>query len=476
MKRKKKTSEPGRRGLAGQHGFTLVELLVVISISAFLLASLGVAVANYLEMAREQQTISTLEKVDKLISERQKALERAYRRPEFRTFVTQLQDMLKTGNPVQGIPSMPGFSREATEMLARKMFARMLFPQSFSEGLPFTSEDTNGNGMLDTGEDKNNNGVLDYFATPLDRISADATITFNLANHTASSESRRTESSELLYYALTKMEIFGAGPASEEFKSYELIDTDQDGLLEIVDGWGRPIRFYRAPTRLIKPYGALGPDGVAGTPADDDSDGIANNFTELGFVTSSGPSDDHLIHPEWRNFAGLFISGLPRAPVATGVGSVLVNYDQLNQDPDDPYGLLLSEFRRLSKTNSSITPAALVGTEQATSPIWNFPTFDVYHKPLVVSAGPDGELGILEPFPTEDFNGNGTLDAGEDLNGNGQIDLFGHLGIPQLLVQPTLTTPIPTLPPGVATFIAPSVIEAASDNLTNRNRRAGTGR
>ncbi len=455
-------------------GFTLVELLVVISIAMFLIATLGVTIANYLENAREQQTVATIRKIDGLIGERLKGLERAYKRPDFGTFVTKLQKTLQKGDSAQGIPLMPGFSREATEMLARKLFARMLFPQNLTEAIPFSNEDVNGNGSLDGGEDKNQNGALDAYLTVLDRIRNDGSIQFNYANHTATMESRRTESSELLHYALTTMEIFGIPSVPTEFRDTEVRDTDNDGLPEFIDGWGRPLRFYRSPTRLIKPYGILGPDGVAGATGDDDGNGIADDqdFSEINFVAQGGPTDDLMIRPEWRTFAGFFVTGLPRAPFQTGSGGLLVNYDQLNQDPDDPYGLLLSEFRRLSVTNSSISPPALVATEQATHPLWNFATFDVYHKPLVVSAGPDGELGILEPFPTEDLNGDGSLGPTEDFNGNGQVDIFGHLAIPQLIpnLAPTATTPRPNLSSSLSSYILPASFEQASDNITNRSR------
>ena len=51
-----------------RRGFTLIELLIVISIVAFLMASLGVVISNYIENAREAQTIATIQKVDGLIS------------------------------------------------------------------------------------------------------------------------------------------------------------------------------------------------------------------------------------------------------------------------------------------------------------------------------------------------------------------------------------------------------------------------
>lgn len=476
-------------------GFTLIELLIVISIASFLIASLGMVLANYLENAKEAQTVATLQKIDGLINQRLKGLERAYRRPDFATFVNRFQAALSSGflivdqngngfrDPGDEFLQLPGFSREATEMLARKAFARMLFPQYFSEAIPFASqtvlqrmrsdrsfwgEDANGNGVLDPGEDLDGDTVLDGV---------------NITKHQPI-----TESSELLYYALTQLEVFGIPPIGDDFKSSELRDTDGDGLLEFVDGWGRPLRFYRSPTRLIKPYGALGPDGVPGNPGDDNPEDLNGNgildqgedsnyngildstpddFTEVGIVTSAGPTDDLRIDPEWRRFAGLFVRGLPRAPVQVNQPSLVI-YDQLNQDPDDPYGLLLSELRRLSGTVAGITPQNLVRTELGIHALWSFPTFDVYHKPLVVSAGPDGLLGILEPFPTEDFNGNGMLDTGEDLNSNGVIDLFGNLACPEMVAPPTFP-PTPT----TSIVILPTAFDAAYDNVTNRNRRAG---
>lgn len=425
-----------------KRAFTLIELLVVVSIASFLMAAFGVTLANYLENAREAQTLATLTKVDGLISERTKALERAYSKPEFKTFANQLHKLVVSGD-VDGngtISStefpMPGFSREATEILARKSFHRILFPQYFVEDFPFGTQ-------------------FEKVQSLLNKEHANGTLTIDWSKHEP-----KTESSEILYYALTRMEILGAPPIGDEFASQELKDTDGDGLLEIVDGWGNPIRFYRSPTRLIKPYGAFGPDGLPGNGPD--------QLIHLGEVTNAGPSDDHLITTEWRRFAGLFISGLPREPFRTATGGTIVAFDQLGQDPDDPYGLLISEFKRLSPNLSQLSSTGLINTELGqSSPFWNFPTFDVYHKPLVVSAGPDGELGILEPFPTNDFDANGSISGSEDLYSDGQIYEFGHLACPRMVSKPTRTRT-----PAVAPYsILPIAFSQATDNLTNRRVR-----
>ncbi|MDB5349442.1 MAG: hypothetical protein JWN86_689 [Planctomycetota bacterium] len=64
-----------------------------------------------------------------------------------------------------------------------------------------------------------------------------------LGNH-----QHKTARSEMLYALLVE----GLGPlgsvfSREDFRDTELRDTDNDGVLEFVDGWGEPLQFYRWP-------------------------------------------------------------------------------------------------------------------------------------------------------------------------------------------------------------------------------------
>jgi hypothetical protein len=93
-------------------------------------------------------------------------------------------------------------------------------------------------------------------------------------------------------------------------------------------------------------------------------------------------------------------------------------------------------------------------------------TLDTYHRPLVVSAGADGAMGLYEPNHYEDANLNGILDAGEDANGNGFLDI-GFLGQP---VNEDGSTGDLNGNGLVDTFASPF---ASFDDLTNHNRRAG---
>jgi prepilin-type N-terminal cleavage/methylation domain-containing protein len=57
-----------------------------------------------------------------------------------------------------------------------------------------------------------------------------------------------TESSECLYLILSDTAM--GENVLESIPSQFIKDTDGDGLMEFVDGWGRPIKFYRWPTDL----------------------------------------------------------------------------------------------------------------------------------------------------------------------------------------------------------------------------------
>ena len=69
------------------------------------------------------------------------------------------------------------------------------------------------------------------------------TVKSKLATHT-----HKTARAEMLYAILVE----GLGPLgsafnAEDFTSREVMDTDNDGLPELVDAWGEPLQFYRWP-------------------------------------------------------------------------------------------------------------------------------------------------------------------------------------------------------------------------------------
>ncbi|MAZ95443.1 MAG: hypothetical protein CMJ73_05375 [Planctomycetaceae bacterium] len=136
------------------------------------------------------------------------------------------------------------------------------------------------------------------------------------------------QSAECLYLILASLRE-GDRTGLDFFTNDEIGDVDEDGMYEILDGWGKPIAFLRwAPGFSISP----GPDrkwGKAGV--DDDSNGTTDDLSERGW------SDSDDLSVSQRN-------------IPFG-----------NKSPD-PYDLLDSDVRN---------------------------TFALY--PLVFSAGPDGD-------------------------------------------------------------------------------------
>lgn len=298
--------------------FTLVEIVVVIAIVTFLLALSASVLANALTIAKQRATQATITKVHGLLQQRVEAFNRALDRLNLAPSTAKLKRDLGLGTAA---------SDKACEILVRKQIFQSRFPQNFYE--------------------------------------QDITISAS-APHL-----RQTESSALLYWLLTKSEIYGVSPVDEsEFSTSEVRDTDGDGLLEFVDAWGHPLRFYRWPTMLFR---------------------SGNPVTAPGVV---GPAAPLKLTDVDRTYASVLWGGLPAPPATAG------EIDPLMRDPDDPTG----ELRRFVLKTSPPSAAVAVLTMLQN----RFHTPNTYHAFFIVSAGPDNRLGLGEPF---DYSGDSTVPA-----------------------------------------------------------------
>lgn len=267
-------------------GFTLVELMIVIGIIALMIALAAVAVTGYLATAKEKATASTIAKIAGLLEDRMQAFNRLDLRKE-------------------RIAYMPAAGNNPTlaEVLARKNRFEQEFPQTFAE----------------------------------------ATLALQRAGRTPpnpQSIDRRLESAQVLYFILTQSSVIGYSPETTDGFAASQIRTPENPALAdwpyFVDAWDQPIRFYRWPTRLVRPQ---------------------------GLVDNGGN-----VLPVQRTYAEILNTNIPPS-----------NQD-LNRDPDDPTGL--TEY--------------LYGGDPVEFER-NYHTRDTYHTPLVVSAGPDQVLGLHEP-------------------------------------------------------------------------------
>lgn len=186
-------------------GFTIVELLVTVAIIALLASLLVVAFGGMFGTAKEAATRGTIAKVSRAVDDRLQDLEMALQKGALRSKIDTLQ---KSYN----------LSKSAATAKIRKDEFRKAFPQSWEE--------------LQTAAG----------------INPPSPNTKSLADN-----------SECLYWAVTSGTAFGAtAVGTDNFTATEVRDTDGDGLLEFVDGWDQPLRFYRWPTRLVRPDGPMG--------------------------------------------------------------------------------------------------------------------------------------------------------------------------------------------------------------------------
>ncbi|MCA9026848.1 MAG: prepilin-type N-terminal cleavage/methylation domain-containing protein [Planctomycetaceae bacterium] len=311
-------------------GFSLIEILIVISILAALVALSLTVLGTAGEAARIAATRATITQVDAL-----------------------LRDQLAGFNRTQGTPT------NAVDIENIKTAAKAGFPQSIAE---FS--------VTGTGIDLE---------------------------------------SELLYHIITQGRVTGATPVGEDaFNASELTDTDGDGNMELVDAWGNQIRFYRWPTRLLNPFGfgatnltsAINADTMT-TSVDVDNEGPFSSYVsptqtiyvavgkEIMQVTATSSGNLTVVRgaagtsPE-AHHAGATVKLAPFPHIVSLLmGSLTVG--GAIHDPDDPRGSLPSS------------------SYNATTFEDEFHTLDSYHAPLIISAGPDGILGLEEPYDTSDY-------------------------------------------------------------------------
>jgi prepilin-type N-terminal cleavage/methylation domain-containing protein len=246
-------------------GFTLAELMIVILIMA-ILAGLGFSAFNgVMNMAREQRTGTEIKKISALIGERWEG---------YRTRSVPVKSL--AANPLAfiyadtvisaaqaqslGISTVQqsGRSRGLLRVLALRALMRMELPDRRTDVVNFTNytPEVQGFAALSGGNVDLSQWMAiaslqrKYFNTAVKFLGGQQGVqsTYNVLNNWTP----ENEGAECLYLILGTMRD-GDKAALDYFDSTEIGDTDNDGMPEILDGWGNPIKFIRWPAGYVQP-------------------------------------------------------------------------------------------------------------------------------------------------------------------------------------------------------------------------------
>ncbi|WP_010588030.1 pilus assembly FimT family protein [Schlesneria paludicola] len=324
-------------------GFTLVELLIVISIITLLATISFAAFANFVVTSREKATANTISKIGRILQQRKEALDRL----NLKSTAARLATI-----DLWGDFSIPNLDVKTAEVVVRKQRYQSAFPQRSEERGSF-------------------NGIA-------------YDVYFNLQ-----SPRLKIESSALLYLAITEGETFGAPQVDDDaFLSTEVksisatINGTPVDIKYFVDSWGEPLRFYRWPASLVRP--GTSPSAATDPPIPPSLPGVSRTFTKL--LMPSAPSQD---------------------PYNAGTDPLALDFDDSGQ--------------RLAVYFLGLNNAQKLAFRSMFNLYFMESTFST---PLVVSAGPDRALGLLEP---NDLIGVNSLAFPSGGSGGGTADLLDNI-------------------------------------------------
>lgn len=287
---------------ARRDGFTLVEVLVVMMIIA-ILAGLAIGLLGTAgQQARIVRTKTLLKRMDDLVQAKLRDIDND------KSFFTKLATFR---DATQGVSLTNSSNSEASD----KVYAIVARKCLYRRALPVQTSDLNGWDTTNAWDD-----------SPVKTMGGITSIV------------NEQDQACALFAALCPDGQVPEGISTDMVATSTSSATN--GKLMFVDAWGKPVRFYLWPIRLI--YGT--------SPA---------------------------IPPPAASFANAqtLIAGLPAAS------------DRLfKSDPSDPNGLIK---QHRYKTASMSMPQAIDAS--------NLHDLGFYSQFLLVSPGPDGALGLLEP-------------------------------------------------------------------------------
>ncbi len=307
------------------------------------------------------------------------------------------------------------------------------------------------------GIDNDGNGLVDEWNEGVNSTNQ-ALVLSNLAAH-----KHNTARSETLYAIL----VGGVGPlgsvfSRDDFSDREVKDTDGDGLPEFVDAWGQPLQFFRWPLlyhsdtqrgQVIDYW-----DYTQAPPTSEPIEWFNPPYRSVFEAREQDPLDPNqqLMAPAWWSSAAAANPSSPFASLGGPAGSLGASG-----------GVMAFEyfFHRLTEPLTHTGNAQFYWDRGLIFP--NYMRRAFFSKPLIVSSGPDGQLGIFLLYPSLVFPSPPALNAYD-------LITYENNAIP---FDPTLFSG-ETIPAGTTVPVNSKTYqlrENGRDDISNQNRQATGG-
>lgn len=310
------------------------------------------------------------------------------------------------------------------------------------------------------GVDNDNDGLIDnYFEGTQSDPNVIPSVIVSLQQH-----KHNTARAEMLYALLVEGQSqFGAFLNKDDFTSEQIKDTDNDGLPEFVDAWGKPIQFYRWPTlyhsdaqRGLTPVGSAGfapPYQTVFEQREQDTYDPNQQLTAVAWwsANNSGPNG-YLSNQNASSGAG-FVATSNSTKFLSGGAFMFQNFFHSLTEPLSYLGANpIQYWDRSSNANF-------------------FPRRAFYSRFLILSGGPDGLPGV--PVLPEDNLKNmpNAIAASYALqleSQAGQWDLLTRLSAPSIVNDFANNAPNP-ISQAADDSSGLSFFDMGLDDITNHN-------
>lgn len=230
-----------------------MELLLVVVILGVIAALSAAAYIAVMGTARASATEAMMRMVSDSLNERVESYMASTRGPTYNADANSTNIATVVGSSQN--------SRRA-KVLARIEGMRAAFPQEFREFVTFNLSDSDRPIAGEYGYSLTTEGPITNYQRAFFEIldsrknsDDDYRVGSNYVDLQAYKQVLvENESAECLYLILRHYAREAMAVTIDDIPARMIQDTDGDGFLEIVDGWGNPVRFYRWPTDLIAYY------------------------------------------------------------------------------------------------------------------------------------------------------------------------------------------------------------------------------